>query len=73
MSIYGTDYCPVHAHVFDRISGWCSYVGSTPKGQTVTCGCRDDGRLVGKGGQVIHAGPSYRADELAIFRERADA
>lgn len=39
-----------HAHVFDPVSGWCAY-----------CNLRQDGRLIGKGGDVYRPGDD--ADE----------
>lgn len=48
-----------HEHAFDPISGWCAY-----------CNLRDDGRLVGKGGEVFRGGREYTPAELQQIRER---
>jgi hypothetical protein len=41
-----------HTHSFDPISGWCAW-----------CNLRDDGRLVGKGGNVFHEGNTEQEEE----------
>ena len=52
---------PGHEHAFDPISGWCAW-----------CNLRDDGRLVGKGGDVFHPGPEYTTDQLEQHRQKAN-
>lgn len=50
------------AHVFDALSGWCSY----------GCGVRDDGRVVNPiSGNVVDSGPRYTPNELAYLGDRA--
>lgn len=49
-----------HEHDFDPISGWCS-----------RCNLREDGKLVGPGGQVYREGRQYSEQELAQIREKA--
>lgn len=49
-----------HAHRFDPISGWCAF-----------CNARDDGRLLGKGGDVYRTGHDYTPDELEQHRQKA--
>lgn len=51
-----------HTHSFDPISGWCG-----------SCNLRDDGRLLGKGGDVFRTGRGYTPDELEYIRQRASA
>ena len=48
-----------HEHVFDAISGWCAH-----------CNLRDDGRLISKGGDVLHPGRGYSAAEIDSIRKR---
>lgn len=48
-----------HRHDFDPISGWCAH-----------CHTRDDGRLVGKGGQVYRPGREYTPADLDYLRNR---
>jgi hypothetical protein len=43
---------PGHEHRFDPVSGWCAW-----------CNLRDDGRLVGKGGDVFHEGAHETQDQ----------
>lgn len=47
-----------HVHVFDPISGWCAH-----------CNLREDGRLLGKGGEVYQSGRGYTAAELDHIRK----
>lgn len=49
-----------HKHHFDTVSGWCAF-----------CNLRDDGRLLGKGGDVYRPGRDYTPTELEHFRQRA--
>lgn len=49
-----------HAHAFDSISGWCGF-----------CNLRDDGRLLGRGGEVYRPGRGYTPAELDHFRTLA--
>lgn len=51
-----------HEHSFHPVSGWCAW-----------CNLRDDGRLVTKGGEVIHQGAEYTIDQLEQFRQKASA
>ena len=44
---------------FDAISGWCAH-----------CNLRDDGRLISKGGDVLHPGRGYSAAEIDSIRKR---
>jgi len=53
---------PGHTHHFDPISGWCGF-----------CNLRQDGRLIGKGGNVYRPGPSYDDQQIAAIREKATA
>jgi len=48
-----------HRHSFDPISGWCAF-----------CNLRDDGRLIGKGGDVFRPGRGYTPTELDTIRQR---
>lgn len=50
-----------HAHRFDPVSGWCHF-----------CGLRDDGRLIHKGGELIHPGRGYSTEELANIRRHIE-
>lgn len=50
-----------HGHDHDfQDSGWCS-----------RCMLRDDGRLLGKGGEVLRAGRGYTPDEIEHYRQKA--
>lgn len=53
---------PGHQHDFDPDSGWCAW-----------CNLRDDGRLVGKGGDVYNPGEGYTPEELEQFRQKGMA
>lgn len=53
---------PGHTHRFDSISGWCAF-----------CNLRDDGRLVGPGGNIFQPGREYTDVELQQLREKADS
>ena len=48
-----------HEHAFDPISGWCAH-----------CNLRADGRLLGRGGDVLQPGRGYTAAELDSIRKR---
>jgi len=48
-----------HEHAFDPISGWCAH-----------CNLRQDGRLIGRVGDVYRPGPTYTTEQL---QERASA
>lgn len=65
MSIYAEYFCPDHIHRFDPVSGWCSWAGPDEKNRVVTCGLRDDGRLVNKHGVVVSPGRGYTSEQLA--------
>lgn len=43
---------PGHTHAFDPISGWCAH-----------CNLRQDGRLIGKGGDVWQPGHDHSLTE----------
>lgn len=43
-----------HTHRFDPVSGWCE-----------SCNFRQDGRLIGKGGDVWREGRAYTPREIA--------
>lgn len=49
-----------HAHRFDPVSGWCA-----------VCNCREDGRLLGKGGEIYRPGRDYTPTELEHYRQKA--
>ena len=49
---------PGHTHIFDPVSGWCG-----------SCNLRQDGRLIGKGGDVYRPGPSYDDQQVASIRQ----
>lgn len=53
---------PEHQHRFDPISGWCAF-----------CNLRQDGRLIGKGGDVYRPGPGYDDQQVAAFRQEVNA
>lgn len=48
-----------HRHNFDPISGWCTH-----------CNLREDGRLLGKGGEVLREGRGYTPAEIDHIRRR---
>lgn len=50
-----------HQHTFDPYSGWCG-----------VCNLRDDGRLLGKGGEVLRSGRGYTPEELDQIRRRIE-
>ena len=50
----------MHDHVFDPVSGWCT-----------RCTYREDGRLMGPGGQEFRAGREYTPAELEEIRQKA--
>lgn len=47
-----------HTHHFDPISGWCHH-----------CNLRNDGRLLGKGGDIFRPGQGYTPAELHTIRQ----
>lgn len=49
-----------HVHIFYPVSGYCR------------CGYREDGRLIGPGGQIFQPGREYTPQELQEIRDRAD-
>lgn len=51
-----------HPHRFDPVSGWCA-----------NCNLREDGRLLGKGGDVFQAGRGYTTEEREQHRQKANA
>jgi hypothetical protein len=51
-----------HTHRFDPVSGWCEF-----------CNLREDGKLIGRGGEVFRAGREYAPQELDEIRKRAMA
>lgn len=51
-----------HAHRFDPVSGWCAF-----------CNLRNDGRLLGKGGDIYRPGRPYTPEELDNLRRREHA
>ena len=50
-----------HAHHFDADSGWCHH-----------CNLRDDGKLVGRGGEILREGRGYTNEELDQIRRRIE-
>lgn len=51
-----------HTHRFDRVSGWCAF-----------CNLREDGRLLGKGGDIYQPGRGYSPEEREQYRQKASA
>lgn len=51
-----------HTHSFDPVSGWCG-----------SCNLRNDGRLLGKGGDIYKPGRGYTPEELEQYRQKANA
>lgn len=51
-----------HTHRFDPVSGWCAF-----------CNLREDGKLIGRGGEIFREGRPYNEYELQAIRERINA